>query len=297
MHSKKKGKLGLLIGALLIASGVVAAGAIVYNSSDTKKLPEPNEAIKTGDVIRYHVIGQRDGASVSGTVSIIFSHVSEDGSEKGILIEHDGNMGYWAVHAFGSQLFDPYGKCIGSQWMDTAYGDRFVKRLIDYYPRAENSSGVFRNTYVGVESEIAYRVNVSGPGYHLKAELTDATVYGMYRWDKREVTVRADWDEVGDGPTMFTLGPGALDGGPFMLQQEGDIRISCDGNDSAAFFITEDNINSMDRGAPFVFDAELSITDGRGTRQGVLEPGLYYVIGVNLNDTSFTAFVYEVDFR
>ncbi|OPY31528.1 MAG: hypothetical protein A4E31_00155 [Methanomassiliicoccales archaeon PtaU1.Bin030] len=297
MRSKRKGKLGLLIGALLMASGVVAAGVIVWNSSDTGGIVKANEAIQTGDVLRYDVVGQRDGAPVSGTVMITYLSVSEDRSAMAIRTEYNGEMEYWVVHALVTQLFDPYGKCIGSQWMDTSHGDRFVKRLIDYFPRTENGSGVFRNAYVGVESEIAYMINVSGPGYHMKAELTDSTVEGMYRWDKREVTVRAEWDVVGDGPTMYSLGPGAVDGGPLMLQQEGDIRITCNGNDSALFFMTEDNLNSMDHGAPFEFDAELSIPDGKGTRQGILAPGLYYVICANLNDTSFTSFEYEVDLR
>lgn len=200
-----------------MASGIVAVGVIVCYPSNTIMFPEPNEAIKTGDVLRYNVVGQRDGASLSGTVTIIYSYVSDDRNEMALKTEYDGEIGYWAVHTLGPLLYDPYGKCIGGQWMDTGYGDRFVKRLIDYYPRAENSSGVFRNTYVGVESEIAYRVNVSGPGYHLNAELAYASVYGMYRWDEREVTVRMDWDEVVDGPNMYSLGPGALDGGPIML--------------------------------------------------------------------------------
>lgn len=61
--------------------------------------------------------------------------------------------------------------------------------------------------------------------------------------------------------------------------------------------MTEDDMNNMDRGAPFMFDAELSIIDGKGTREGTLAPGLYYVVCANLNDTSDTAFVYEVNLQ
>lgn len=297
MRSRRKGRLGLLIGAMLIATGVVAAGVIVRDSHDTRETVTANEGIQAGDVLHYDVVGQRDETSVSGTVTITCSSVSKDRSAMAFRTEYDGEIGYWVVHALGSQLFNPYGKCIGSQWMGTSYGDRFVKHLIDYYPRFENGSGVLRNTYVGIESEIAYRVNVSGPGFHLEAELTHATVEGMYRWDNQEISVRAEWEAVGDGLKTHMVGPGAVDGRILILQQEGEIRITCEGNDSAVFFMTEENMNMMDRGAPFLFDAELSILDGNGTRGGILLPGMYYVICANLNGTGFTTFEYEVNIR
>ena len=297
MRKKKGGKLGLLIGALLIASAIVAAGVIVGDSSEIKEYTGPNDAIQTGDVLHYNVIGHRDGASVNGAITIIYQHVSEGRSEMSMGITITGDIGYWTITAFGSQIFNPYGDCIGSQWMETLHGDRFVKRLIDYRPEAGNSTGIFRNTYVGVESEIAYRVNASGPGYHLNAELTDTTVDGMYRWDKREGTVRTQWDEMGESSSVFTLYPYHVDGKFLMLHQEGYIRISCDGNGSAVFFMTEGNINNMDHGAPFEFDADLSIPDGKGTRQGLLAPGLYYIICDNTNGSGDSVFWYEIDLR
>lgn len=181
--------------------------------------------------------------------------------------------------------------------METLHGDRFVKRLIDYSPEAGNSTGIFRNTYVGVESNIAYRVNVSGPGYHLNAELTDTTVDGMYRWDKREGTVRTQWDEVGGSPNVFTLHPWHLQLELFMLHQEGDIHMSCDGNGSTMFFMTEENMNIMDRRASFEFDTGLSILGGNGTRHSILAPGLYLIIYDNTNGTGVSVFEYDINLR
>lgn len=101
MRRKKKDKLGLLIGALLFASAIIAAGVIVWNSSELEEHSMPDDAIHTGDVLQYDVIGHRDGASVSGAITIIYMHISE-GRSVAMEIKNSSDIGVWAITVFGS---------------------------------------------------------------------------------------------------------------------------------------------------------------------------------------------------
>jgi hypothetical protein len=296
-YDGRRSVLGLALGASLIMMGAIAAGVVAMDAQTLKEYGGEGAAFSAGDLLYYHVEGVRDGKPFNGTMHFNVTNYSYEQGQLSYGVGYDDELADWSEVALGSNMISFYGQPIGGHWIHTAFGEKFTARSISYENSPEFNTTNFCVGYTGVESQITYRVNISGVDYHACIELMDTTVVGMDAWDEKEWAIRLDPYQPTGLATYHNPDPAGVMYQLWSIHYEGELNLSGEGNGSVIYIFNDSNMRNMESGGYLEFDEGISLPTGEGTRRAMIQPGHYFLVFDSENAVGPSRMVYEVLYR
>jgi|GEM_PF-3038467 len=248
---------------VILFVGSFGAALIFVNSSIAE--PGSRFVLKTGDYFRYRVTGSNESAPISTFAQMNLTFYQSNG-----YLTTYSTGGYsgplpQAASKWISYALDRHGMVVDTELIHTDFGAKKVTKTIFF----EEPS--FLIQYAGIESEIVYRLDISGPSCYVSLDLEETNATGIQVMDHPAYNKDLHAMYTTDNYIATKSSPPVVATILVIRDERFDLHLATtlSGNVSLVAF-TDDDIQAMTEGGYLRVNETLSI-NGLGESSSIIE--------------------------